>query len=66
MQKTSKKHQKNKKIARLTTFVPKSIRACSIYKKKKRVRDDDGHEVDEATAEGGIRIKSKYYDTSNF
>jgi len=35
------------------------IRAVSIEKRKQRVTDTDGHAVDEAFAEGGVKIRPK-------
>jgi len=43
-----------------------TIRASRIDKKKKRVKDTDGHHVDEAYAQGGVKIRPKGYDISNF
>jgi len=39
-------------------------RAGSINKKNKRVADTDGHEVDEAVLEGGVKVRPKIYDIS--
>lgn len=43
-----------------------TIRAVSIKKRKQRVTDTDGHQVDEAVAEGGAKVRSKRYDISKF
>ena len=43
-----------------------TIRAADIKIKKKRVPDTDGHHVAEADAQGGVKVRSKYYDISNF
>lgn len=40
------------------------VRASKIEKKKQRITDFDGHAVDEAIAEGGVRIKPKRFDFS--
>lgn len=42
------------------------IRATSIKKRKQRITDTDGHGVDEAIAEGGVKVRSKLYDISKF
>jgi len=42
------------------------FRAGSIEKRKHRVTDTDGHSVDEAVAEGGVKVRSKHYDISKF
>ena len=42
------------------------IRAGNIEIKKQRVTDTDGHEVCQAEAEGGVKIRPKSYDITNF
>jgi len=42
------------------------IRAADIKIKKKRVQDTDGHHVAEAEAQGGVKVRPKYYDISHF
>ena len=42
-----------------------TIRASSIDKKKKRIKDTDGHAVDEAIAEGGVKITPRSFDIRN-
>lgn len=38
------------------------IRAVSIDRRKQRTTDTDGHAVDEAVAEGGVKIRPKLRD----
>lgn len=42
------------------------IRAGNIEIKKQRIADTDGHAVCQAEAEGGVKIRPKSYDISNF
>lgn len=42
------------------------IRAVDIKIKKQRIADTDGHEVAEAEAEGGVKIRPKFYDIAKF
>ena len=42
------------------------FRAVSIEKSKKRKSEPSGHMVDEAIAEGSVKIRSKLLDISKF
>lgn len=42
------------------------VRAVSIEKRKQRLTDTDGHAVDEAFAEGGVKIRPKLKDVYEF
>ncbi|HLC46097.1 MAG TPA: hypothetical protein VJI67_04455 [archaeon] len=42
------------------------VRAGTIEIKKQRVRDTDGHSVDEADAKRGVKIRPKLLDITSF
>lgn len=42
------------------------FRAVSIDKDKKRFSEPSGHKVDQAVAEGSVKVRPKLYDISNY